>query len=48
MGFTTFLALSLLSGSYATVGPGSVTNLKIVNKNISPDGFPRSYALYFS
>jgi iron transport multicopper oxidase len=45
MGFTTFLALSLLSGSYATVGPGSVTNLKIVNKNISPDGFPRSTVL---
>ncbi|KAJ7054968.1 laccase [Mycena amicta] len=39
-----FAGLSLLSGTYA-FGPGSVTNLKIVNKNVSFDGFSRSAVL---
>ncbi|KAJ6615632.1 laccase [Mycena sp. CBHHK59/15] len=37
--------LSLLSGSYASYGPGSVRTLKIVNKNITADGFSRSAVL---
>ncbi|KAJ6536703.1 laccase [Mycena vulgaris] len=46
MGFATFFALSLLSASHAlSFGPGNVTNLKIVNKEISPDGFFRSAVL---
>ncbi|KAJ7181599.1 laccase 2 precursor [Mycena crocata] len=42
-----YFALSLLSGGYAATvtGPGSVKTLKIVNKNISPDGFSRSAVL---
>ncbi|KAJ7688671.1 laccase 5 [Mycena rosella] len=44
MALVAFLALSFLSGSLA-FGPGSVTNLKIVNGNISPDGFSRSAVL---
>ncbi|KAJ7506614.1 laccase [Mycena galericulata] len=44
MNFAGFLALSLLSGSYAS-GPGDVTTLQIANKHISPDGFSRSAVL---
>ncbi|KAJ7098631.1 laccase lcc5 [Mycena belliarum] len=44
MAFATFFSLSLLSGCLA-FGPGSVTILKIANKNISPDGFSRSAVL---
>jgi iron transport multicopper oxidase len=39
--FVTFLALSLLSVTHAAIGP--ITDLHIVNKNIAPDGFTRSY-----
>ncbi|KAF7302234.1 Multicopper oxidase/laccase [Mycena indigotica] len=39
-----FFFLSLLSGGLA-IGPGSVTNLKIVNQNVSLDGFSRSAVL---
>ncbi|KAJ6528614.1 laccase [Mycena vulgaris] len=38
-----FVFLSTLSGAYAAIGP--VANLEIVNKHISPDGFPRSAVL---
>ncbi|KAJ6550409.1 laccase [Mycena vulgaris] len=38
-----FFILSMLSGTYAAVGPS--TSLEIVNKRISPDGFHRSAAL---
>ncbi|KAJ7248476.1 laccase 3 [Mycena rebaudengoi] len=40
----TLFAFSLLSSTYA-VGPGGVKILKIVNKDISPDGFTRSAVL---
>ncbi|KAJ6475006.1 laccase 2 precursor [Mycena vulgaris] len=38
-----FVFLSTLSGAYAAIGP--VATLEIVNKHISPDGFPRSTVL---
>ncbi|KAJ7506615.1 laccase lcc5 [Mycena galericulata] len=44
MNFAGFVALSLLSGCYA-FGPGDVTTLQIVNKNVSLDGFSRSAVL---
>ena len=40
--FSSYLALGLLGYTYAAVGP--VTDLKIVSKVVSPDGFGRVYA----
>jgi hypothetical protein len=40
--FLSYLALGLLGFAYAAVGP--VTDLKIVTKIVSPDGFSRVYA----
>lgn len=41
MRFTALFYLSLLSITYAAIGPNS--DLHIVNKIIAPDGFTRSY-----
>ena len=41
--FSPLFAIALATGSYAAIGP--VTNLRIVNKNIAPDGVNRPTVL---